>query len=127
MSAAQHDITLEEESQFDLDIQWEDQDCDPKDITGYGAALQVREERDPSSSAHLEANTSNGQITLDTANGVFRVAIPESDVNGVPDSFKDGGGFFDFLIWPSASSPGVKPKRLVSGRARYERAATYKP
>jgi len=125
MSAARHDIVLEEESEFEASFVWEDENCNPKDVTGYGAKLEIRNDREDTSPVLAEASTANGRITVDGTNGKFSVLIPETVVNSMATTLTGLRGEYDFLIWPSASTPSVGATRLLTGRVRYEKAATY--
>lgn len=126
MPAKQKDIVLEEQSTFTLKVQWLDEDCNKRDITGYGAAMEVKEERDPDASALLEGTVSNGVISLNTTDAVFNIGFGEDAINDMPESFKEDGGYYDLIVFPD-QNPDAGTTRLLMGRVRYSRAVTVEP
>jgi len=118
MPAALWTITLEEGSDFDLQLLYED-NCDPVDVTGYGAIFQIR--NDPDAAALVTASVANSQITIAGTTGQFDINIPAASVSAIRDLIDDDAKY-TFIIWPTASTASVDPKRLLEGRVKYTRS-----
>jgi hypothetical protein len=124
MPAATHDIKIEENAQFDFYITKEDSECNPTDITGYGAKFQVRSERLSTSAVIYEA-TVGGGITIPTGtDGLFIVSLTVTQVNS-PGVVGWEKGHYDFVFWPSGGSISDQAKRLVEGRVTFKPAAVH--
>lgn len=125
MAAAKYDIVLEEQSDFVLNVGYEDPRGTIVDITGYGAKFEVRDERGASAISRLSATVGEG-ITLDIPLGMFRIRIISAAIDALADELPDGWrGEWDLLIWPTLASPNINALRLVSGKVKYSRAAAY--
>ena len=124
MAAAVHDIKIEENAQFDFYITKEDSECNPTNITGYGAKFQVREARLSTSTVIYEATVGSG-ITISTGtDGLFVVSLTVTQVNN-PGVVGWTKGFYDFVFWPVGGSVSDQAKRLVQGRVDFKPAAVY--
>lgn len=134
MSAARWFIKLEEQSDFDLRVAYENPKDTPVDITDYGARLEVRDSRQDGT-VRVAADTSpvagEGSIFKDDANGIFHVKLTEAIVTPLkavlaaafPDQTpNDYLGDWDLLIFPDDTDRSVNPLRLVEGKARYSEA-----
>lgn len=72
MTAAQHDILIEQGATFTLNLVWKDSDGNPINITGYTARMQVRRKH-ADTAVLLNFTTENGAITLGGAAGTIDV------------------------------------------------------
>ena len=114
-------ITLEEGSDFDLEVTWESADCSPKPVTGYGATFEVRNNPDDASPL-ITASVANSQITIAGADGRFSINVPAASVDAILDLIDTDYCRYTMIIWPSAASPAVDPKRLIQGPVAYSRS-----
>lgn len=74
MAAGTYNLELEQGSTFELDVNYQDTDGNPLDLSsGYTAAMQIRESYD-STSTLLSLTNTNG-ITLGQNNPNIRIAI----------------------------------------------------
>lgn len=119
MPAALWKITLEEDSDFDLEVTYQASDCTAKVITGYGASFQIQ--NTTGSTTLVTASVSNGRITLSGANGIFSINIPAVSVTALT-SLITGTARYNMVIWPTAASSAVDPKRLIEGPVTYKRS-----
>lgn len=125
MPAINWPIKLEEKADFDLNVAWQDDDCNPVNITGYGAKLQVRN-KPGAATALLTASVSNGLVSLAVKSGVtseFQINIPAASVTAIKDDITDDAGY-TFIVWPTAADPDTDPKRLLHGSVEYSESYT---
>ena len=117
MAAPEWPVTLEEGSDFDLEVSWESADCSPKPVTGYGATFEIRNE--PSDvSALITASVANGRISIAGPDGRFSINVPAASVSAI-SSLVESNARYTMIVWPSAASPEVNPKRLLQGYVSY--------
>lgn len=121
MSAPEWPITLEEGSDFDLEVSWESSDCSPKPVTGYGATFEIRNDPDDTNPL-LTASVDNGRIVLAGVDGRFSINVPATSVDAVRDLIDTSTARYTMIVWPSAASPEVNPKRLLQGDVAYTRS-----
>lgn len=119
MPAAVHAIILEEDSDFDLEVTYRAADCTPKDITGYGASFQIQ--NTSGSTTLVTGSVANGRIILAGTSGVFSLNIPAVSITALT-SLIGADARFNMVIWPSAASSAVDPKRLLEGPVTYRRS-----
>lgn len=124
MSASHWDIDLEEGSDFDLEVQFQDANCDPVNVTGYGAKMQVRDKAEDSGPARLTASVANARITITGATGLFTINISAASVTAIKHIFPTQRAAYDLFIWPTAASMEINPKKLLAGKAKYIFAVT---
>lgn len=120
MSAPRWPIVLEEGADFDLQIEWQDKNCTPINIASYGGQLEISN-RLGASTTLITASTSNGLITKAAVSGVtseWVINIPAASVDAVKTLIGDDAGY-TFVVWPTAASPDVNPKRLLHGPVTY--------
>lgn len=118
MPAGIWNIVLEEGSDFDLVVVYEDTACSPVDLTGYGARIAVR--NNPDQPALLVGSVTGGEITIAGTTGQITVSIAASVITALKDLVKDNAEY-NLTIWPGASTPSVNPKRLLEGCVEYSR------
>lgn len=118
MAAGVFNIELQEYSDFDLNVEYED-NCTPVVVTGYGAIFQVR--NSPDEDPLLTASVSNGRISVAGTTGLFTINIPAASINAIKHTIEDCAQFA-FVIWPGASTPNEDPKRILEGAVDYSRA-----
>lgn len=121
MPAPDWPITLEEGSDFDLEVSWESADCSPKPVTGYGAAFEIRNDPDDTN-ALLTASVANGRISIAGPDGRFSINVPAVSVDAIRDLINTDVCRYTMVVWPSAASPAVNPKRLLEGAVDYTRS-----
>lgn len=123
MAAFDWPIELEEGSDFDLIVEWENQYCELVDLTGYGAKLQVRNDPDDPS-ALVTASVSNSRIAIPANTPTqMEINIPAASVDAIKDLITEEAGY-SLILWPGASTPDVDPKRLLDGPVEYSRTYT---
>lgn len=84
MTAATHDITIEQGATFRLNLLWKDSNGTPVNLTGYTARMQVRR-RHSDPVKLLDFTTENGAIVLGGSAGTIAVtglASLTDDVTG---------------------------------------------
>lgn len=107
MTAAQHDITIEQGATFTLNLVWRDANNVPVNLTGYTARMQVRSSyTDPT--AQLSLTTENGAIVLGGALGTIAVTASATST----DDITVRSGVYDLEL--QASDGTVT--RLVQGK-----------
>lgn len=109
MTAAQHDIAIEQGATFRLNLVWKDSNDVPVDLTGYIARMQVR---GSFSDANIQLNltTENGAIVLGGAAGTIAVTAAAT----FTDDIKIRAGVYDLEL--QASDGTVT--RLVQGKVK---------
>jgi len=125
MSAARHDIVIEDNSQFDFYITKEDSECVATDITGYGAKWQVRAAKASTSTVLFETTVGSGIIIQPSGEtGKIRIQLTVAQVNA-PGVATWGRGWHDLLIWPPTGSITDGAKKLVKGKVDRDLAVTF--
>jgi len=119
MPAALWNIILEEGSDFDLEVTYQSTACVAKVVTGYGATFQIK--NTPDDSSLITASVSNARISLSGASGIFSINVPAASVTAIKNTIQDGARY-NLLIWPTAASTDVDPKRLLEGQVTYKKA-----
>lgn len=104
MTAAAHNITIEQGATFQLNLLWKGSNDVPINLTGYTARMQVRQKH-TSDTALLNLTTENGGIVLGGAAGTIAVtaAATATDDLSVKTAVYDlelvsGGGVVTRLI-----------------------------
>lgn len=104
MTAATHNIVIEQGATFRLNLLWKDSAGSPVNLTGYTARMQVRRRyNDPD--ILLNFTTENGAIVLGGAAGTIQVtglATVTDDIPAKPSVYDlelvSGSGFVTRLI-----------------------------
>ena len=107
MTAALHDIVIEQGATFRLSLVWKDSLAVPVNLTGYTARMQVRRAYGDSVT-QLNLTTENGSITLGGSAGTIEVVAAAT----MTDDIVARTGVYDLEL---ASSSGVVT-RLVEGK-----------
>ena len=115
MTAATHDITIEQGATFIRHITWKDANGAPIDINGYTARMQVRPSV-RSDDVLLSATTENGYIVLGGAAGTVDITIPAA----VTAALTKTRGAYDLEL---VSGGGVVT-RLIEGDVEISREVT---
>ena len=113
MPAATKNLTFEQHADFKLRLVWLDKNRKPVNLTGYAAKLQVR--AFAGSPVLLDANTTNGFITLGTVNGVIEIGIPMATISALTFNTAQHDlvlthatiGVFRFIKGKVTFSPGI--------------------
>jgi len=94
--AVRKDIEIRQNVGFRLESQWLDEEGLPKDLTGCQFKMQIRNKQGGST---LYGTWTNGNgFTLDAANGVWSVYIPETETA----NWTFSRGEYDVVItWPT--------------------------
>jgi len=124
MPAADWDIEIEENVQFDFYVTKKDDNCVSSDVTGYGAKFQVRATRSSSATILYTATVGSGVTVQPSAvPGLFHIILTYAQVNAPGAAWTKA--FFDFMIWPGGGSETDQVKKLVTGRATWMPAASH--
>lgn len=117
MSAARHDIEIEENADFTFELTWKDANCDPRDVTGWGAQFQVRMDESSTSTELYSAASTNSKLTVSGVSGRFKVDIPQTEINAATTWEK---AYYELRAFPNETQPTVDAVRLVQGKARWK-------
>jgi hypothetical protein len=107
-----------------MEYVWLDPDLDPVDVTGYHAALMIRETKDSAEYLLYIDDVGPGEgdtypilgITVGTTDGVFTIEV-DADVTAALD--------FDYGVYDlKVTSPGGVATRLVEGEVYLNKAVT---
>jgi hypothetical protein len=109
MTAATHDITIEQGATFRLNLVWRDSNNVPVDLGGYTARMQVRASFSDTV-IQLNLTTENGAIVLGGALGTIAVTAAAT----VTDDITIRAGVYDLEL--QASDGTVT--RLVQGKVK---------
>jgi hypothetical protein len=83
MSAGIYNFTLDQGATFALSIVYKDNEGVPINLTGYAAAMQIRDAYD-SSAAVLSLNTTTGGISIVGAEGKINITATASQTAAIP-------------------------------------------
>lgn len=86
MPAGKYNIQMEQGSTFDLTIVWQDPNNAPRDLTGYSAQMQIRENY-LANTALTTLSTSNNEIKLFGNTGTIVLSLPASRTAAIPVDF----------------------------------------
>lgn len=106
MTAAVHNITIEQGATFQMNLLWKDSTGSPVNLTGYTARMQVRQKYS-SPDTLLNFTTENGAITLGGVLGTIAVVGAAT----VTDDLVGKNGVYDLEL---VSAGGIVT-RLVQG------------
>lgn len=113
MVAARLDIVVEQGATFELVVDLLDENGDPRtDLAGYTGAMQIREERDTTSTLLATAT-----VAIDTVNAKATATIAKATTAGYGWS----AGWYDLEI---TNSGATRTERIVEGRASLSRNVT---
>lgn len=93
MASAQQDIVVEKGSQFELNLEWWDEDDNPVDLSSWGGLFMLRERKDDDS--YLMAGASPGDIVT---NNQGEIGITKSAK--ITDDLPVTRAFYDLLMFP---------------------------
>ena len=105
MAAKTYNISAEQGATFERSILYTDAAGDPIDLTGFTAAMQVRDKAEASVFV-LELTTGNTMIALGGAAGTIVLAVDAADMINVPA----GRYVYDLELYDGANT-----KRLIEG------------
>lgn len=114
MSALRYNITIEEGSQFELNLTWKDEDGNLVDLTGYEARMHIRETVDASTTLD-EYTSTGGEITMGGANGTIDVLVG-ADVT-VNYDWDEDAGVYDLEVYDPNDASDVT--RLIEGKVKF--------
>ena len=106
MSAGIYNTTIDQGSIWDLTIVYQDSDGDPIDLTGYTAAMQLRQNYN-SEAADLTLTTANGGLTITGATGTIQVSATATQTGNL------SAGFY---VYDLELTSGSNISRLIQGQ-----------
>ncbi len=115
MTAGTHNITIEQGAEFLLELTWNDEDGDPIDITGWSAALMVRQNY-ADATPLVSISSATSAITLGGTAGTIAIDIPAATTA----TLTSGVCGYDLKM----TDPTGKPLRLIQGSATISPAVT---
>jgi len=116
MTTARSNITIQQGAKFEFNIGATNSDGTVKDLTGYSARMQVRA-TPLSLTTLLDANTTNGRITINAPGGIVMVAVG-ADVTAL---LNWNVAYYDLEIYTVDPTNVI---RLVEGYASLSREVT---
>lgn len=115
MIAGVHDFTIEQGTTFTRLVQWKDSSGDPVDLSGYTAAMKIRESYD-SGTVLVSLATGSSGITITAASGLLTIVI-SSTVTAALD--------FDRAVYDIELNDGSDViTRLLQGHVTLEKEST---
>lgn len=112
MASGVHNIRIEHGSTFILDLTWTDSNGDAIDLTGFSAAMDIRDR-----AGNLMSDVAaDGSISLGGTAGTIAIVLPLGVVNAIP-----AGVYRYDLLLTSGSGVGTK---LLKGSAAVESKVT---
>ena len=94
-TAAEGDIIIEQGATFDIQLTWEDDKGDLINLTGYDAALQVRDPKNPVV-VLLDMNVQNARIILGNEAGTIRLRLTATETSAI--TFSDARYQFEVSL-----------------------------
>lgn len=83
MPAVKRQVTIEQGATFRFAFTVLDDACEPRDLTGWGARMQVRESAG-SDAALLDLDEADQEVTIDHASGKVTIIAPASATASLP-------------------------------------------
>ena len=108
-------LVINQGEAFEQGFGWDDGDGNPKDLTGYTARMQIREDIDAATFI-LELTTENGRILLGGATGDIDLYVSATDTAALDFD----AAVYDLEIVP----PDGKVKRFAEGKVSLHREVT---
>jgi hypothetical protein len=106
MTAGIYNATVDQGSIWNLTIVYQDSDGDPIDLTGYTAAMQLRQNYN-SELADLTLTTANGGLTINGPTGTIQVSA-----SAVQTGLLSAG----FYVYDLELTSGSNISRLIQGQ-----------
>ena len=112
MTAIVHNIVVEQGATFRLPVAWKNENQTPVDITGYSAAMQIRQKPDSAQAlvSLTHTLTAAGQIVLGGAQGTIEIVIKHTATSQIPP----GDWVYDLEL----TNPSGDVTRLIMGSAK---------
>lgn len=117
VSAARLDLVMEQGATFERNIYYKDSDNNPIDISGWTAAMQIRQYKD-STDALLTLTSSAGNIIMAGPTGHLEIHIPATDMDDLTFSW----GYYDLELYPGGDM--TRAFRLLEGRVKLTKEVT---
>lgn len=117
VSAARLDLVMEQGATFERNIYYKDSDNNPIDISGWTAAMQIRQYRD-SEDALLTLTSSAGDIIMAGPTGHLEIHIPANEMDDLTFSW----GYYDLELYPGGDT--TRAFRLLEGRVKLTKEVT---
>lgn len=119
MSAGIYNITIEQGADWRLYFTWRDTLGDPRDLTGWSARMQIRENY-ASKSPLLNLGTIDGSIMLGNTDGTVSIHVVGSTTQGIKVNpvdlvWQDGKEGVPFVYDLEMVDPEGVVKRLLQG------------
>lgn len=119
MSAGQHDIVIEQGASWRLQLEWQDSDEQPIDLTPYKARLQVRKTYADTATL-LSLTSTDGSIALGGLAGTIVATATATQTAGLPYRARTYA-VWDLELEELATGQVI---RLLAGRARIDPEVT---
>jgi hypothetical protein len=116
VATVKYNISIQQGSKYELSIQARNNDNTVMDLTGYSGRMQVRPTK-ASSTVLLDANTTNGRITINAPGGIVSVSVG-ADVTALLNWTV---AYYDLEVY---TVDPTNVKRLVEGYASLSREVT---
>jgi hypothetical protein len=106
MTAGIYNFTMDQGSNWNLNVIYKDSNGNPINLTGYTAAMQLRQNYN-SDAAELTLNTSNGGITITGAQGKLFLSATAAQTGAL-----DAG----FYVYDLEITSGGVVTRIIQGQ-----------
>lgn len=87
MTAGIYNFTIDQGAQYTTQIIWADSSGNPIDLTGYTAAMQLREQSSSPNPAALTLTSSNGGITITPLAGEMDILMTTAQTGALDARF----------------------------------------
>lgn len=119
MAAATHDLIIEQNATFSLEVTWKDPSGTPIDLTGYRIRMQIRQQPDASATLlSFDSDDLDSGMTIGTLDDEGMISITIADEITALLNFKLG--YYDL----TAESAGGSIYRVMEGRVSFRKAVT---
>lgn len=87
MTAGIYNFTIDQGAQYTTQIIWADSSGNPIDLTGYSAAMQLREQASSPNPSALNLTSSNGGITITPLAGEMDILMTTAQTGALDARF----------------------------------------
>lgn len=115
MSAAQHNIVIEEGADLQLEYTYRDSDKNIVDVTGYGGTIVIAGRN---GERIFKGDDGDGSVVIGGSNGLVTVGVDYTNF----ENLKVKEGKWQLYIYPTSGDITDRPKRFVEGMFRYSKS-----